>query len=375
MKALLFVILMSISGVSWSHQTSDSFLYLNTANAEGRLDIAISDLQRLVNLDSDNDGQISWQELQDQQKSLDAYVQPRISISTAQASCDLSWQTPALTQHAAGYHLAFPFTVECPDPAAWTIRYNILFDRDALHRSFLRWQHAAFNGTDSHHTENQGLAVLSPDAPQFTLPENASSGSIFADYFYQGVMHLLIGYDHILFLLALLLPAIARLIMPGSSLHAAQTIPLRSALKDTLGIVTLFTLAHSCTLALAALGIVQLPAALVEIMIALSVSGAGVVALVPAWHRYRHGLAFGFGLVHGFGFANVLADLAPTLSHQIISLAAFNLGVEAGQALLISLVLPMVFIGRHALNKITWSVAGSAYGIIACGMVWAWQRI
>lgn len=373
-------ILSSIASTSWGHQTSDSFLYLNTATAEGRLDIAVADLQRIVNLDSDADRQITWQELQDQQASLDAYVHPRLGISVAQLPCALSWQTPALTQHTAGNHLAFPFTVDCPNNAAWAIRYSILFDRDALHRGFLRWQHAAINGTDnintdSIYTDSNGLAVLSPDAPQFTLPENASDGSIFADYFHQGVMHLLIGYDHILFLLALLLPVVAHLIITSAPAHATQTANLRSALLDTLGIVTLFTLAHSCTLALAAFGLVQLPATLVEIMIALSVSGAGVVALVPAWHQYRYLLAFGFGLVHGFGFANVLAELAPTLSHQIISLAAFNLGVEAGQALLISMVLPMVYFGRQALNKISWSVAGSAYGIIACGLVWAWQRI
>lgn len=369
MKTLWLLLLTCLAGVSGAHQTSDSFLYLNTTTSEGRVDIAIADLQRVVDLDDDNNQAITWQELQDHQIPLNRYVQQHLTIASSQSACALAWKTPAITQHTAGNHVAFPFRVDCPSDATWDIRYDILFDRDALHRAFLSWQQA----------NASGLAVLTPESPQFIMPTHASNASIFRDYFQQGVTHLLIGYDHILFLLALLLPVMGQLIRSNAiadpTRYTQKNAALSPALIDTLGIVTLFTLAHSCTLALAMFGIVQLPATLVEVMIALSVSGAGVVALVPAWHRYRYVLAFGFGWVHGFGFANVLAELAPSLSHQILSLAAFNLGVEAGQALLISLVLPMIYVGRQPLNKLTWGVPGSAYGIIACGLLWAWQRI
>lgn len=357
MKFLWIPILAGLAMPAWSHQSSESYLYLNSATAEGRLDIAIADLQRVIDLDDDGDAQITWQELTARQSQIDRYVQQRFALEAQDTPCALMWQMSALTRHGSGEHLAFPFTADCPANAAWKLRYSVLFDRDALHRALVQWKTG----------DASGLTVLSSEVAEFTLPATSDGWQVFSDYFRQGVLHLLIGYDHILFLLALLLPVVARLLS-----HDA---PLRPALLDTLGIVTLFTVAHSCTLALSALQVVQLPAALVEVLIALSVSGAGVVALVPAWHRYRYGLAFGFGLVHGFGFANVLAELAATWSDRIVSLAAFNLGVEAGQALLISLSLPVIYLGRGWLGKARWSVPGSAFGIVLCGLVWAWQRL
>lgn len=360
LRGLNFLRILFLTGLAtpaWSHQSSGSYLYLNSATAEGRLDVAIVDLQRVIDLDDDGDAQITWQELTARQTQIDRYVQQRFALDAQDAPCSLTWQTSALTRHVSGQHLAFPFAADCPTNAAWKLHYSVLFDRDALHRALVQW-----NTGDA-----SGLTVLSPEAAEFTLPATSDGWQVFLDYFHQGVLHLLIGYDHILFLLALLLPVVARLL--------SLDVPLRSALRDTLGIVTLFTAAHSCTLALSALQVVQLPAALVEVLIALSVSGAGVVALVPAWHRYRYGLAFGFGLVHGFGFANVLAELAATWSDRIVSLAAFNLGVEAGQVLLIGLSLPVIYLGRGWLGKARWSVPGSASGIVLCGLVWAWQRL
>ncbi|HVL02379.1 MAG TPA: HupE/UreJ family protein [Dongiaceae bacterium] len=356
MKRFCFLLLLVFTCNAWAHQTSDSFLYLDTANGTGRLDLAIADLHRIVTLDADNDGQIRWQEVQEQGSHMQSYVQQHLQVDAEAEPCSLEWQTPALTLHGARHHLAFPFKTQCVSQSGWQLRYDVLFDRDALHRAFVRWQNA----------NDGGLAVLSKDSSTYTLPDTSNAWDLFQDYFHQGVAHLLIGYDHILFLIALLLPVATRLVAPGAT--------LRSALIDTLGIVTLFTLAHSLTLALSALAVVQLPATLIEVLIALSVSGAGVVALVPAWHSYRHLLAFGFGLVHGFGFANVLAELAPSLTHQVISLAAFNLGVEAGQALVVGMVLPLLYWGRHTLQRFSWSLPGGAWSIVACGLLWTWQR-
>jgi len=356
MRKYCLLLLCGLLSPAWAHQSSDSYVYVNSAAADGRLDISISDLQRIVNLDENSDTHITWQELTAQSVQIEQYVQQRFAIDARTSSCAMTWHTPALTTHIGSNYLAFPFTVDCPPEESWTLYYNILFDRDALHRALVQWKTA----------DASGMSILAPERAEFTLPASASRWSLFTDYFQQGVLHLLIGYDHMLFLLALLLPVVARLITPQAT--------LKPAVLDTLGIVTLFTAAHSCTLALSALGVVQLPVSVIEILIALSVSGAGIVALVPAWHRYRHGLAFGFGLIHGFGFANVLAELSSTLSDQLISLAAFNLGVEAGQALLIGVGLPAAFLLRHQLGKARWGVALGSCSIVACGLFWAGQR-
>lgn len=367
MKTMLLVMLLCLAHNAWSHQTSNSFIELDADRTSGRIDISITDLQRERDLDLDDDQQITWQEVQNQFSALNDYVQPRVVLSANQQPCALSWQPPAFTRHADAAYLAFRFSFRCPTPPPWDVDYRILFERDALHRGFLHWRAGA----------DDGLAMLSPDAPRYRLGKTPW-WRVFMDYFRHGILHLLVGYDHILFLLALLLPAAEYVVKNTGNVTATRppiTAALRPALRDTLGIVTLFTLAHSCTLALAALDILRLPPQAVEIMIALSVSGAGLAAIVPALHRYRYALAFGFGLVHGFGFANVLADLAPSFVHRVVSLAAFNLGVEAGQALLISLALPLLLLVRRPLLRYRWSLPGSATGIIICGLLWTWQRL
>jgi hypothetical protein len=147
-----------------------------------------------------------------------------------------------------------------------------------------------------------------------------------------GVEHIFTGYDHLCFLAGLLLGA--------------------SRLRDMLAIVTGFTLAHSLTLALAVLDVVRPPAAVVEAAIAASIVFVGVEnvrlgapsAAQARPLRGRVALTFGLGLVHGFGFAGLLADLGVPSAHVVMALVGFNLGVEAGQAALVALALPVLLV-------------------------------
>ena len=393
MNKLLVFLLLWLPLTAMAHKTSNGFVYIDTQTRSGRVDLAVADLLRITPLDNNADGKVTWEELQLHTPYLRNYIIAHLQISAAGSECLLQWQMPALTAHAEGYFLAFPFSMGCPASKAWQLRYTLLFERDALHRGLVRWQNA--NG--------EGLDVISPDEPELLLPDGASSSSaspslsvsaslasalrILHDYFVQGVHHLLVGYDHILFLMALLLPVMGMLSSAQSSVASenaststwlqrawASEKGLRPAVFDTLRVVTLFTLAHSMTLALSALDIVRMPGTLIEVMIALSVSAAGVVALIPSWHPYRGVIAFGFGLVHGFGFANVLFELSPSVSQRVVALAGFNLGVEAGQAGIILLALPMSFALRFRLRRWVWTLPASAYVIVLCGLVWAWQR-
>lgn len=369
MRALTLLILLScLPALAWSHKASDGFVYLDVSKQSGRLDLALTDLHNVVDLDDNADGQLMWREVTQHKPALLRYITSHFKLRSAKQLCHLNWQDPALTRHSDGYHLAFLFAAECAEPAPWEVEYSMLFERDALHRGLLHWQ----EGT------REGLGVLSPERSLFTLPQTVDWRDWFADYFRQGVTHLLQGYDHLLFLLALMLPVI-RQISQTSRVTAGSTENNRgqiaSALFDILAVVTLFTLAHSLTLALAALDVVRPPPALVEIVIALSVSVAGGLALVPQWHRYRRALALGFGLIHGFGFANVLFELAPSIGQRSVSLLAFNLGVEAAQAMLVLSAIPLLFMFRSFLNKHRWLVPGSAYIVAFCGAFWLWERI
>ncbi len=156
-----------------------------------------------------------------------------------------------------------------------------------------------------------------------TAPQAGSAMQTFRSFLVLGVEHIAGGYDHLLFLLALLIV--------GSGVRAAA------------GIITSFTVAHSVTLALAAFGWVRLPAEVVEPLIAASIVYVGVENLWRGHGRHRWLLTFGFGLIHGLGFASVLEELLTAGDQILLPLLSFNLGVELGQLAIAALVLPLVW--------------------------------
>lgn len=150
---------------------------------------------------------------------------------------------------------------------------------------------------------------------------HASRGA--GSFFPLGIEHILTGYDHLLFLLALMLCG--------------------GGLWSLLKIITAFTIAHSITLALAALDVVVLPAALVESVIALSIAYVALENLLPRYAMSRRwAVSFLFGLVHGFGFSSVLREIGLPKENLLLSLLNFNLGVEAGQLTVVLLFVPIL---------------------------------
>jgi hypothetical protein len=166
----------------------------------------------------------------------------------------------------------------------------------------------------------------------------------FGDYVRHGVWHIWIGFDHILFLLSLLLPAV--LVRHERQWEGRAS--FRAAAFDVLKIVSAFTLAHSITLTLATLGVLALPSRLVESAIAASVVLAALNNLWPLFHGRRALVAFAFGLIHGFGFASVLLDLGLPKASLLLSLVGFNVGVELGQIAIVALFLPLAFLARNS---------------------------
>jgi hydrogenase/urease accessory protein HupE len=168
-----------------------------------------------------------------------------------------------------------------------------------------------------------------------------------------GIEHILTGYDHILFLLSVLM---------GSTGFWA-----------VLKIVTAFTAAHSITLSLAVLGIVKLPAIFVESAIALSIAYIATENLLRKEPRHRWLLTFGFGLIHGLGFASILQEFNLPANALALSLASFNLGVELGQVVVVSLFFALL----SFIQKYTWEAklrCGLSFSLIGIGLYWFLRR-
>jgi len=217
----------------------------------------------------------------------------------------------------------------------------------------------------------QLTGVLGADSPVWNEPQRVSAWASFVRFVREGVWHVAVGYDHIAFVLLLLLPSVLRA-ENGRWRSAGR---LADVARDIVTIITAFTIAHSTTLALAVTGTVHVPTQPIEVAIAASIAVAGGINLLPRLSRLRLPLAFGFGFVHGFGFANALSEIDAKGTALLPLLAGFNIGVEIAQLALVALVLPLIYLARNA----RWYAAGvmplGSCALGAAGIVWLLQRL
>jgi hypothetical protein len=351
-----------------AHKASDSYLSLAVQGEkiDGQWDIALRDLEMAVGLDANDDAAITWDEVRARHEAIAAYALARLKLSSDAQACTLRVTEHLIDSHTDGAYAVLRLQGACPAPVATlTVDYNLLFDIDPQHKGLLKLTH---NVSTSMSTST---AIFAPDARSQALQVAAPARwRQFADYVKHGVWHIWIGFDHILFLVSLLLPAV--LVRRGGQWQGRET--LRASVIDVLKIVTAFTLAHSLTLSLAALGALSLPSRLVESMIAASVILAALNNLWPLVHRWRALVAFGFGLVHGFGFASVLADLGLAQGALVLSLVGFNVGVELGQLAIVALFLPLAYLLRRGLFYRRVVVTGGSALIALLALVWLAER-
>jgi HupE/UreJ protein len=361
---LLAALCLLANSAALSHKPSDSYLTVRADGPaiEGQWDIALRDLDLAVGLDNDGDAILTWGEVRDRHAQIAAYALGRLAIRKAGEVCSL-WPTAHLVdEHTDGMYAVMRFSGACPGGAgALVISYGLLFDLDAQHRGLLKLE--AHGGVRS--------AVFSAEDHSRTFQSgDADRLSRFASFVADGVKHIAIGPDHILFLVALLLPAV--MVRVGRAWHPASD--LRTTLWNVIGIVSAFTLAHSITLSLAALEIVSVPSRLVESLIALSVLLTALDNIVPFLPRRRWLIAFAFGLAHGLGFASVLLDLQLPRAALALSLLGFNLGVEIGQLVLVSALVPVAHFlrGRPSYGRYALGLGSAAIASVALG--WAVER-
>lgn len=354
-----------------AHKPSDSYLTLTVPASgsvlEGQWDIALRDLDFVLGLDANRDGAITWSELKAARNRIADYAFKRLTLEGVgrgdRSTCPTRLTGLLVDEHVDGHYAVLRFRADCGlRPVELAVRYQLLFEVDPTHRGLLQ-----VIGTDHEQAE-----VLSRESPGVTLNVSAPGRwRQFADFVSEGIWHILKGYDHILFLLTLLFPAVVRY---GAGGWEGRGSP-RDATLEVLQVVTAFTLAHTLTLSLAVLGLVHLPARWVECAIALTVLLGALNNLRPMIVRRRWAVAFAFGLVHGFGFASVLADLGLRGANLALSLVGFNTGVELGQVLVVLAVLPLAFLSRHTLlYRRAFMPAGSA-AIALLATYWLFTRL
>ncbi|WP_426054330.1 HupE/UreJ family protein [Janthinobacterium sp. PSPC2-1] len=364
-RCLVILLLCAWLAPAQAHKPSDSYLSLavHGQQIEGQWDIALRDLDFAIGLDGNGDGALTWDEIRVRHAAIAAYALRRLQVASDRGACPLQAVEQLIDKHTDGAYNVLRFRADCPDgaaPASVTIGYTLFADLDPQHKGLLKINSGGTTQT----------AIFDPDSPRQTLSLAAPDRlAQFGAYVKHGIWHIWIGYDHILFLLSLLLPAV---LLPG--LREQQQQRLKAAFHDVLKVVTAFTLAHSITLSLASLSLVSLPSRWVESAIAASVILAALNNLLPLFRGKRPVAAFAFGLIHGFGFASVLRDLGLPQGSLLASLLGFNVGVEIGQLAIVAAFLPVAWLLRKTwLYRQVLTIGSLAIAVVAA--VWLVERL
>lgn len=336
-----------VSPSAQAHRVNETYVYFNVTETSlsGRFEVMLSDLDEALELDHDSDGAVSDAELRAEQDRIFSYFAERLFIRSDGVALQLASEPIASFKTAVGEFVQIWFSVPGITLAPDSIEVDYRPLSDALGRS-----HPGFILIESNErtglSENESEISLIFNAsgePQTLYLAGGPWYQIIPDFIVHGVWHIWIGFDHVLFLIMLLLPSVMMV-------SGGRWVPLssfRPAILNVVKIITVFTVSHSVTLSLAALGVVQLPVSLVEAIIALSIIVVAVMHFFPNMHRYTLLTVFVFGLFHGFGFANVLAPLGLDLTNRLIGVAAFNIGVELGQLAIVVALFPLLWIARE----------------------------
>jgi len=424
-RLLAALALATIAGPAAAHKASDAYVTLRVAGAEvsARLDIALRDLDRDLDLDADADDRLSWREVRTRWSDIAALARAGLVPDADGAAClpatsgnaGSAEAPPALAEHSDGRYAVVRLAWHCAAAVQrLDVDYRLFARTDPTHRGIVRYARGdgplqlvvLSPGAAPVRLHLPGLpAAATPHAPETAaataaaaLPAPAASPIVasaraaqandmdsspgfaaFGGFVREGVHHILIGYDHILFLLSLLLPSVwqrRREADPDTGRVRTRWAPAtdgRRALVGVLKVVTAFTLAHSITLALSVLDVVDPPPRWVESAIAASVVLAALNNVWPLIAEARWKLTFVFGLVHGFGFASALKDAGLAQGDLVSPLLGFNLGVEIGQLCIVGLVLPLAWTSR-ATRTYRGAFAGGSLAIAGVAALWLVQR-
>lgn len=363
LQLIAIVVVIMTSFCTHAHELSNGYLSLHgKSNGElsGELLLKPKEIGQAAMLDINSDSKLTWGEVKAGQSRAVGYIQQHLMVKSGDKLCTMNIKPPNMRDISAQSLLVYPVSMKCNSSEALTFTYTGLMDIFPDHKLLLTVQ----VGDDSL------VKVIDKDtAPISVIGEDGDAPTQFFEMVYQGVWHIFIGLDHILFLVATLLTVN----LSRENRRWIKQVKKRHILKSTLVIVSTFTVAHSITLTATALDFFTLNSRLVELGIAISVVFTAFNNIVPMVMRLGV-ITFAFGLLHGMGFASVFADLQAQTGNLVISVFAFNLGVELGQLVIVAALLPALLLMRHwrIYARAIMPIASSVIAVVALN--WTLQR-
>lgn len=354
---------LTAAGSAHAHANGSSHLRIvanDAAAVTAEWDIDASDLELPLALDRNGDGELTGNEIQSRRAAIVRFATDRLELRRAGVPCALSVTGLQTIPREGVSWTRLSLAGACPLAGVLSIATRLFFGSPG----YLALLDVETPG-------GRFAAALTRAGPSWHEPPHPSLSATLYRFFREGMRHVTIGYDHLAFLLLLLLPSVLR--RRGSSWTPVER--GREVVLDLARTVTAFTLAHSVTLALAVTGAVRIPERPVEVAIAASVVLAGLLNLWPAAAAWRLLLAAGFGLVHGFGFANALDGIAGGSARMLPMLAGFNVGIECAQLLMVGLLLPFLWLLSRRRAYVTRVMPGVSVATALTGMAWLAARL
>lgn len=401
LTVLVVLLLASITtGNAWAHKGSDAYLQVNDRSGVSgvpsvpvavnfQFSVAIKDLELALPVDVNGDGKVTWGEIKAATPAISDLLSKEIGIADANP---MIWMFDGLESRGDGSYVRFRASSQIATTsvgAPLALRYSLFKAQDASHRLLVAGK---LDGKDLlltvSPTQGEATVLRAGSGTVSTMPASLSPGAdttaepnsawrSLTQYFLLGVHHLLEGYDHLAFLLALVLP-LHLLLWPrkaGVTALSAQPLSQSHEWGRLLRTITAFTLGHSITLILATLGYTSASPVWVEPAIAMSIGVSALLNIYPQRWLRTELLAGAFGLVHGYGFAGLLLEAAAPSGLLGWALGGFNLGVEAGQLIAVTgwVIVSQPLVGKPFYDR--WVLHFGSWLLVMLSVFWFLERV
>ena len=370
------LLLLAFAAPAGAHDGQSSVIYLDVfpdGTVEGQVEHPVGLLNDFFGFDLDPDS-ASEQDIAETQSVMLDFNAASFRIEDGTSTWPITFTDTEVVETENRLYAAYNFVVDTTfdeAPRAFDVTYTGIFDSVPGHSGFVVIRTDPVTGVFLNEGDFQPDLLSTADPTSSVDLDDPSTSKALWGTILLGMDHIFIGTDHILFVLVLILPAVVLFSAAGTWTPVPS---FGAGLWRVFKIATMFTIAHSITLTLGGLEIVELPSRLVETVIALSIIGAGLHNLRPVFANREHLIAFGFGIFHGFGFAGLLSDLGVGRGQRLISLFGFNLGVEIGQIFIIVLLFPALYLLRRT-ALYPWILRVGSILLSAVAAVWAIERI
>lgn len=366
-----------------AHKPDQSYVFLRVYqdSLTGRVEMSTDDINRIVGSALPKNG-ISLAQASPFTAKVHAYLRDHLSFNIDGKPVTFGWKAEEVMNideegesDVVQYYFLINGVTTIPENIEVT--YDAVMELRDLHRGVLIIEQNWKDGVVDNHTSINHIFTPGEKSTELDLTDVSVWKGVWA-LIKLGVWHIWIGLDHILFIVALILPAVVRR-DPNKTrpygISIWNPVPaFKPAFLYIIKIVTFFTIAHSITLALASTGLVTLPSKYVEATIAFSIGLAAFHNIRPIFKGKEWVIAFVFGLFHGFGFASVLGEKGLGSDFLAYSLFGFNVGVEIGQLLIICAVFPLLYLLRKT-KFYQWLIIIGSVLLIIIAMYWTVERL